>query len=292
MGYKCISIAAVMISGLLLGSCSSDDIKDKIAGEADPVPGATGNLVVTTVPEFVLALINALLPAPGGAGKPSAAGITVLSALEDKKCGESLDVNVVFTPPNPDTTFTAMITDCVDENVVINGDVVGGTIGGLDPTCDLPTSISGEFTGTVDVEGEVFTFTDFGVAVTAIDYGTGCDLDGNASFIATLTGDVSSDLFSIDFGTGSLVLNVKDIDDKDGISGNGEARQLIIEMTGDITVETPCESGSLTIATIQDLVTDQPDVCPFAGMADYSGAFGNATVDFAVEGCDIAACVF
>ena len=288
MGHKNKALAAVMVLGILMGGCGlgDDDDDDDVL---DPVPGATGNLVITAVPDIVLGLMNALLPAPGMA-KPSAAGITVLSALDDKVCGAGPG-NVDFTPDNPDSDFTATITDCTDENVVINGDVMNGMIGGLDPTCDLPTSMSGDFTGTVDVDGSVFTFTDFGVAATGIDYGSGCDLDGNASFTATLTGKVeNSDLdLDIDFGN-SLVVDVLDIVDTDGIPGNGMGREVTMTIDGTMEkLDTLCKSGMLTITTMQNLMTSQPNVCPVSGQVLIEGAFGTETVTY--DGtCDFLAC--
>ena len=307
------AVAVFMTGGLIFSGCSEDDIKDIVAGQADPVPGPTANLVVTTTPEAVLGLMNALLPVPGVVVKPSATGITAATtSVTDKNCGSAVGISggsVDFTPDDPPDAngdYTAKITGCRDENVEINGDVVG-TIGPIVVTCIrvsdgtteiLPTSMTSTFTGTVDVlddagnsKGEVLTFTNFGVAATGIEYGPECNLNGG-KFKATVTGSVSGNIsgaaLGIDFGTASFVVDVISIEDPTGL-GDGQGREVTMDISGTITVDTPCQSGSLTITTTQLLKTLQPNVCPFEGTINISGDFGTVSQTFNGN-CDLAAC--
>jgi hypothetical protein len=299
MGNKSKALAAVMVFGILISGCGlADDDDDK---KGSPVPGATGNLVVTPSAEIALAVMNALLTPPGGGGKPSASGITAQTTLGDKNCGSGGTVD--FTPDQPTDMFTATFTNCMDENVEVNGTATGTVSGSV--MCDsedLPTAMTGTFNGdaTVDVGGDdmVFDFENLGVAATNITYGPGCDLDGG-SFTATLTGKISSELpidlpgldedISIDFGSGSLVVDVLSIVDTNGIQGDGIGRDVTMTVDGTATVNSPCKKGMVTIATTQNIMTSQPNVCPSSGVVDYTGAFGMDTVTFDGS-CDYVAC--
>lgn len=287
MGYKMKVFASLMVIGFLFSGCSEDDVKDIIASQADPVPGATANLVITMAPEAMLGMMTALLPPSGGLGPT---GFTALSTLRDKNCGTA--GNVVYDEVGND--FTATITECADENVVINGTATG-TIGPT-VTCgleELPTSMDSTFNGTVVVDGETLVFTDFGVNATGITYGPDCDLVGG-SFLAALTGNVSGTIsgatLDIDFGTSSLDVDVTSIVDPTGL-GDGAERVVTMTINGTMTVKTPCKNGSLTIATITPLKTEQPNVCPVSGEITISGDFGDTITQTFNGSCDLVACV-
>lgn len=277
--------ASLAVIGFMFSACSSDDVKDKVAGNLDPVPGATANLVVTSAPSAMLGVITTILPNSAGLS-----GASLTSAVSDKNCGTSGSVD--FTTLT-ETAFTAEILDCADEDVVVDGSA-SGTFGAMDPTCDLPTSMNGTFTGTVNMDGDILTFTDFGVNATNIAYGPDCDLDGvGAAITAILTGQISmtqsGETISFDFGTSSVVLDVTSIIDENGVKGDGVGRQVTFTMNGDMTVATPCQSGSLLIATSVPLQTSQPSVCPIAGQITVTGDFGSDTVVFDGS-CDLAFC--
>ena len=287
MKFTIKAIASVMILGFLFVGCGLDE--DDVVGElTNPVPGATADLVVETAPEVMLGLMDAILPAPT-VPKPTTANITSLIAVTDKNCGSG--GSVTFSDIT-DTTFAATINECADENVVING-AASGTFGPL-LQCDLPSTMSAVFNGTVDVDGQVLTFTNFGVNATAISYGPDCDLDGEgASVTAILTGAVSGEFSGLtlgfDYGTVGLTVDATSILDMDNIKGNGLAREVIMTLNGTVAIDTPCQAGNLTITTDIALKTVQPSVCPVEGQITVSGDFGSDTVVFNGD-CDRAAC--
>jgi hypothetical protein len=293
---SCLAVGAFFVAA---GACGlTDDDKKK----GDPVADATGNIAVTTATEVALGMVDALVSTSGTIVKPSAGTVTALTTLGDKNCGGGGTVDYSETGG----TFTANINNCTDENVTING-TAGGTVGGEIACGDdmLPTTMAGTFNGdvTVNVGSEtfVFDFIDFGVSTPNISYGPDCDLDGpGAGFTATITGEIKGDTgidipglssdFDINFGPGSVVVDVLSIIDTNGIKGDGVGRQVSLTVDGTAEINSPCKKGDMTISTVEIIMTSQPSACPFDGVASYSGAFGSATVDFAVSGCDFVAC--
>ena len=286
------TFAFLMIGTLsfVVGSCGlADDSKDKAL---DPVAEGTGNIALTTASEVALGVMDILASTTGSFAKPASGNLTALTTLRDKECGNG--GTMIYSENQSAGTFDATFLECGDENVVIEGSATG-TIGS-EVVCGvevLPTAMTGTFDGTVTVEGEDFNFDGFTVAATNIMYGPDCDLDGG-SFDAVLTGaingEVAGESFGIDFGTGSLNIDVTSIIDTNGVQGDGFGRQATMNINGTITIDSPCEKGSLTISAT-DIMTAQPNVCPFSGSADYSGAHGNASVVFDGS-CDFIACEF
>ena len=277
------------VLSFVIGSCGLDD--DVIDKALDPVAEGTGNIALTTASEVTMGVMNALLSTSGAIGKPTASNLTAQTTLRDKNCGMGGSVDY----EESGGTFTASFLDCMDENIVINGDATGTVSGSF--LCDgedLPTTLTGTFNGDVlvDVGGEdvVFDFDQFGVAATNISYGGGCDLVGG-TFNATLTGKMSGllagETLVLDFGSGSLDVDVISIIDPTGL-GDGVSRTVTMNLNGTITIDSPCEKGSLTISAT-NVMTAQPNVCPFSGAASYSGDFGSASLNFDGS-CDFVAC--
>ena len=290
MGYKMKVFASLVVVGFLFSGCSEDDVKDLVAGQTNPVPGPTANLVTSMVPEAMLGVVTAILPGGTGIG---AASLSAQILPLDKACGNG--GSVVFTGLTDAGFTSAAITNCADENgnIVVNGTATG-TFGGIDGTCDLPTSMNATFDGTAVVEGNTLTFTNFGVNATSISYGPDCDLDGTGAAIAaaltgTITGSVSGADLTIALGS-TLNVDVTSIIDTDNIKGNGLGREVTMSIDGTITVDTPCQSGSLVITTIMPLKTAQPKVCPVEGIIDVAGSFGAIMWDYSTDGCSLAAC--
>jgi len=287
-GMKILGFIAAAGFAIAAGSCGLTNSDDK---KGDPVPGPTGNLVATSAPVIAMNLMNLLVVPPAGApAKPSASGVTALSTLRDKQCGDGGSVEYTEDGSN----YTATMTNCTDANVTVNGTVTG-TVG---PTvaCDdeeLPTSMSADSGDdlTVDIDGQLFEFVNFNAEATNIVYGPDCDLDGG-SFDTHLHGKIKTTLagedMSIDFGSDSLNVNVLSIVDPDP-EATGD-RTVTTTVEGEITIDTFCKKGKMTILTVQNLVSTDLDACPSSGQIQVDGDFGTATWDFGAQGCDLAAC--
>ncbi|MBE9503920.1 MAG: hypothetical protein IME96_07075 [Proteobacteria bacterium] len=245
-------------------------------------------MVATSAPEIAMSMMN-VITTPEAAGGGGAAALAL--SLRDKACGSG--GNVDFDEGQPAGSYLATITNCADENAVING-TVSGTYGATIPCGaeDLPTSVTSTFNGTIVIDGQTFTFTAFRFDADPISYGlVECNLDGG-SFNSVLNGSItttkSGETIGINFQ--DFVLNVLTISDPDGLP-NGIGRTVTLTMDGMATISTPCKtSGLMTIATVSNITIAQPNVCPTGGQINVTGDFGATTHTFNGT-CDDTICV-
>ncbi len=260
---------AMVAFGPVAGSCSKDDV-------TDPSAEGTGNAVVTGTVAATNGMVETLVKAftSGVSASAFAAGgqgeFTAQTDIPSfYPCGTDGDVTYTESGSN----FTAELDNCADEDVIIDG-TLEGTLTEL--TCNngvnsyqLPATMDAVFNGTVDVDGAVNTFSNFGMDITNIVYGSTCtDLIGG-SFTAALTGNMSNDVLGIDFGS-TLTIAMTDIQDL----------QVTYTIDGTITVDSPCQDGALTITTLSSITSFEGEACPASGIVEYAGDFGTAEVTF------------
>jgi hypothetical protein len=283
---RILGLVAVVGFAVSVGSCglnSSDSTKGVSEG--------AGNLVATNSTLVAVGLSRILLNASTTLPKPVSTGITAQSTLRDKQCGSGGSVD--FTPDNPTDTYEASFADCADENVTVNGSATG-TVGPTvecthaDIVEELPTSMTGTFNGTVNVDGQVFTFVNFAADITNVMYGPDCNLD-NGSFSAHLNGAITTELsgedLTMDFGEDSIDVDVE-ITDPTELPGD---RTVSTQVNGEVTLDTFCEKGKVTLETNLPLVSAEGNVCPVTGQLSVSGAYGKSTVDYNGDCSDLIA---
>jgi hypothetical protein len=282
-----LALVAAAGFAFTLSSC----IDTSKSGNSKGVSEGAGNLVMANSTLIAVGVSKILLDSSATLSKPTAVGLTAQSTLRDKACGSG--GTVTFDPENPTDTYTATMLNCADENVVVNGTATG-TVGPTvecthaDIVEELPTSMTGTFNGTVDVDGLLFTFEGFEADISNVVYGPDCNLE-NGSFSAHLKGLISATIagesVSMDYGTNSINVDVT-ITDPTPAPGD---RTVTTQVNGEATLDTFCENGKVTIETDVPLVSVEGNVCPASGQISVTGAYGKSTVVYNGDCGDLAA---
>jgi hypothetical protein len=182
--------------------------------------------------------------------------------------------------PVGDTGFTATINNCIenDGTIIANGNITGAI---LDiTTCNddgnilqLPRALNTTTNGTISIDDVEFSMQNLGMLFTNVTYQPSvCSI---ASFADKVTGKIGTTdpiEATFDFLTGSVTFNVTIDDPLD---------QAIITANGNMSVVTPCFSGSFALNTdpINPIRIQEGDTCPSSGTVNLTGGL-NGTVTY------------
>jgi hypothetical protein len=272
------------------GACGVSSKKDKIptpqaSSKGMGVAAASAATNITPVMAFMSQFLQQAAAAPASVKSPASAKLAVGNTLD---CDSG---NVEVTSLTP---FTVTAHDCLGNNGTVLAPEGATMTGALVSTVACPTDgdpliLPQAFTvvlnGPILIDDVKFNFESLGMTVTGITYGPSnvaspfCAVTGFSNLVTGKMGSSDPVDLSFDFGTGGMAFFVTV--DPDSVAS--------IDLSGTMTLITPCFNGSFTLLTVDSMVFPPGATCPTSGHLQLTGDVNDDV--FFPDDCNNPACV-